>query len=162
MGRELPIHHFSQGSRRKDTAPHLSNMARSCRTTRHSPFLAPAMPPLTLLFDHPRKAEPTMNGHRHRTRPTTSSHHRVAPLTNAWGATESPLSVATRDTVRGGAGVHGSAPRLEGRPLFSWHGRVALRDTTVPDPTRHGVSGRGASTIWLPKPLAQRRLRCNS
>ena len=43
----------------KDVAvsiPHcpLSHVARSCRTTRHSPFLAPAMLSLTLLFDHAR------------------------------------------------------------------------------------------------------------
>jgi hypothetical protein len=36
----------------------LSHVARGCRTTRHSPFLAPVMLPLTLLFDHPRRAEP--------------------------------------------------------------------------------------------------------
>ena len=59
----------------------LSHVARSYRTTRHSPFLAPAMLSLTLLFDHPRKAEPTMDGLRHQTRTPTSSQHRVAPLT---------------------------------------------------------------------------------
>lgn len=26
----------------------------------------------------------------------------------------------------------------------------------------HGVSGRGASEVWLPEPLAQRSLQCNS
>lgn len=38
------------------------------------------------------------------------------------------------------------------------HGRVASRDTTVPDSTWHGVSGRGASEAWLPKPMGFRLL----
>jgi hypothetical protein len=63
----------------------------------------------------------------------------------------------TRDTVRGGAGAYGRATPLDGRRLLSPHGRAALRDTTVPDSTWHGVSGRGASAAWLPKPLAQPR-----
>ena len=52
---------------------HLSNVARSGSTTCHSPFLAPVMLPLTLLFDHPRKAEPTMNGLTQRIGAPTSS-----------------------------------------------------------------------------------------
>ncbi|MFZ3012238.1 MAG: hypothetical protein WA045_00900, partial [Nitrospira sp.] len=41
--------------------------------------------------------------------------------------------------------------------MLSLHGRAALRDTTVPDSTWHGVSQRGASEAWLPEPLAQRK-----
>ncbi len=51
----------------------------------------------------------------------------------------------------------GAATPPHKRRLFSWHGRVARRDTTVPNSTWHGVSGRGASEACLPKPLAQYR-----
>jgi hypothetical protein len=54
------------------------------------------------------------------------------------------------------------SPEPNGRRLFSWHGRVALRDTTVPDSAWHSVSGRGASEARLPKPLTQGNLQCNS
>ncbi len=40
----------------------LSHVVRSCGTTRHSPFPSSTMLPLTLLLDHLRRAEPTMNG----------------------------------------------------------------------------------------------------
>lgn len=49
----------------------------------------------------------------------------------------------------------GAATSLNEQRLFSWHGRVALCDTTVPDSTWHGVFGRGALDAWLPKLLAQ-------
>ena len=59
---------------------HLSRVARSCRTTRHSPFLASAMLPFSVLFDHPRSAEPILNGLPQRICALTSSQHSVAPL----------------------------------------------------------------------------------
>ena len=42
MQRGLAIHHFSQKHRRQHTVPLFSRVAPSCRTTRHSPFLAPS------------------------------------------------------------------------------------------------------------------------
>ena len=40
----------------------------------------------------------------------------------------------------------GATSALNEQQLFSWHGQVASRDTTVPDPTWHGISRRGAVT----------------
>ena len=61
---------------------HLSHVAGSCRTTRHSPFLALMTVSLTLLLlDHPRRAQPILNGLTHRTCAPTSFQHIVAPLT---------------------------------------------------------------------------------
>ena len=90
MRRELAVHHFSTERLRSIQQRPLSHVAWSCRTTRHCPFLVPAMLPLTLFFDHPRKAKPSRNGLTQRTCELTSS------LTNCWaphlhrGATESP------------------------------------------------------------------------
>lgn len=141
---------------------HRSNVARSCRTTRHSPFLTPAMLPLTLLFNHPRRAERSMNGLNQWTC-AQSLLNIVLGLSPRRRRNRISQSVAThdcrRDTIRGGAGAHGRATPLRGRRLFSWHGRVALRDTTVRDATWHGVSGRGASeACW--QVSAQRGLQC--
>lgn len=90
MGRELAIHYFSQGHPRKHPHRLLSHVARSCMTTRRSPFLAPAMLSLTLFLNHPRRTKPTMNGLTQRICELTSS------LTNCCAphlhraATESP------------------------------------------------------------------------
>ncbi len=66
-----------------------------------------------------------------------------------WGRSRIFQFVATngckRDTVRGGAVATGVATPLDGRWMFSSHGRAASRGTTMPDSRWHGVSGRGAS-----------------
>ncbi len=138
----------------------LANVARSCRITRHSPFLAPVMLPFTLLFDHPRRADPSMNGLTQRNMHTDLFvTHYCAPHPHR-GATES--SSLWQSTI---AGVTSFAmARLlrachnpQWQRLISWHGRVALCDTTVPDSTWHGVSGGGASEACLAKTLAQGR-----
>jgi len=76
------------------------------------------------------------------------------------GATESPClwprttaSVTPSSVARLLRACH----TLDGRRLLSLHGRAASRGTTVPESRWHGVSGRGASKAWLPKPLAKRR-----
>lgn len=105
-----------------------------------------------------------MNGLTYQTRVPSSPQHRVVPLTDDGRATAIP-NMWPRTT----AGVTPSAvARLlrayhlpNGRWLLSRHGRVALRETTVPDPTWHGVSERGASEMMVPKPFTQRSLQCN-
>jgi hypothetical protein len=83
----------------------LSHVARSCRTTRHSPFLAPVMPPLTLLLDHPQRVERSMNGLKHRTGAPTVFNTLLRPSPTP-GHNIISLLVAThgcrRDTVRAG------------------------------------------------------------
>ena len=69
----------------------LSHVARSCRTTRHSPFLAPAMLRLNPLIDHSRRAEPILNGLKYRTRAPTSFQHIVAPLIHAGAQRNLPV-----------------------------------------------------------------------
>ena len=90
MGRELAVHHFSTERLRSIEQRLLSHAAWSCRTTRHCPFLAPAMLPLTLLFDHPRKAKPSMNGLTQRTCELTSSLTNCCAPHRHRGATECP------------------------------------------------------------------------
>lgn len=68
----------------------LSHVAWSYRTTRHSALLAPVMLPLTLLFDHPRKAEPTMNGLTQRNMHTDLFVTHCCALHPHRGAIESP------------------------------------------------------------------------
>lgn len=85
----------------------LSNAGRSCRTTRHSPFLAPTTVSLTLLLHHPRRAEPILNGLKHRTRAPTSFQHIVAPLT----------SIGAQQIFR----ICGHE-RLQARHRLRWHG----------------------------------------
>jgi len=111
--------------------PH-SHVARSCRTTRHSPFLAPVMLPLTLLFDHPRTAEPSMNGFKHRTGTPTPFQHIVAPLTHIGAQQNLPVcghAHCRRDIVRGGAVAEGVPhPSMATDVLFARSSRVARHD----------------------------------
>ena len=90
MGRELAIHYFSQGHPRKHPHRLLSHVARSCMTTRRSPFLAPAMLSLTLFLNHPRRTKPTMNGLTQRICELTSSLTNCCAPHRHRGATESP------------------------------------------------------------------------
>ncbi len=126
----------------------LSHVARSCRTTQHSPFLSPRC---CSSLDSSTTLE---KSNRFRTDSNIELAHRLVlnimlcpSLTSARNRISE--SVAThgcrRDTVHGGAVATGVATPLYGRRLFSWHGRVASRDTTVREATWHGVSGRGAS-----------------
>ena len=107
MGRELAVHHFSTERLRSIEQRPLSHVAWSCRTTRHCPFLVPAMLPLTLFFDHPRKAKPSMNGLTQRTCELTSSLTNCCALSPTPGRNRISLSVAKhscrRDAVLGGA-----------------------------------------------------------
>lgn len=86
--------------------------------------------------DHERTQTPT--------RTPTSSQHIVAPLT-ATEAQQNLESVVThgckRKIVCRGV-VAMACHNPNGRRLLSRHGRAALRGTTVPDSTWHGVSGR--------------------
>ena len=127
---------------------HLSHVVRSCRTTRHSPFFAPVMESLTPVLDHPRRAERSMNGLKCGTGAPTPFQHVVAPLTHIGAQQNLPVCSHGRLQARHRPrwrGYHGRATPLNGRRLISRHRRVAWRDTTVPDSTWHGVSGRGAS-----------------
>lgn len=89
-GRELAVHHFSTERFRSIQQRPLSHVAWSCRTTRHCPFLSPAMLPLTLFLNHPRKAKPTMNGLTQRICKLTSSLTNCCAPHRHRGATESP------------------------------------------------------------------------
>ena len=115
--------------------------------------LSPVPVSLTLLLDHPRRAQPILNGLKHRTCAPNSFQHIVAPLTSIGAQQNLPVCGHARLQARHRPrwrGCHGRATPLNGRRLFSWHGRVALRDATVPDSTWHGVSGRGASEACQP------------
>ena len=98
FGKDKRNEHWPFTTSHKDVAvriPHrpLFHVARSYRTTRHSPFLAPVMPPL---FEPPRKAEPTMNGLKRHTGAPTPFQHIVAPLTNTGAQHNLPVCGHTR------------------------------------------------------------------
>ena len=117
----------------------LSHMARSYRTTRHSPFLAPATLSLTLLFDHPRRAEherPHTAEYAHQ--PLRNTLLRPAPTS---GRNRISLSVATRDcnrdTVLGGTCATGVPHPVmgDGCALGTVESRCAARRCWTPTGT---------------------------
>lgn len=160
MRRASPIHHFSQGRRRQHTAPpsfshgtELQDHATLSVTLRNdaASHSTPRSPSMSRAED-----ERTQTSDR---RTNSASTHSCAPHLHR-GATESPslwprtaASVTPPEVARLPRACHAR----DGRRLFSWHGRVASRDTTVPDSTWHGVSGGGASEACLAKTLAQGR-----
>ena len=81
MRRELAIQHFRQGRCLQHTAPPLFLTWHGVARRRDTRRLSPVPLPLTLLLDHPRRAQPILNGLKHRTCAPNSFQHIVAPLT---------------------------------------------------------------------------------
>lgn len=148
MRREVAIHQFSQGRRRTHTAPPSSSDGTELQhhATRSVPRPSDAAPHSALRLpsksraDHERTQTPVLHTNLFSTSCCAPHLHR--------GATEFPSvwqRAAASVTSCAMARLLRACHTLNGRRLFSWHGRVALRDTTVPGSTWHGVSGRGAS-----------------
>lgn len=147
MRRELAIHHFSHRRRRQHTAP--PSFSRDTELQDHATLSVPCpmTVSLTLPFDHPGKAEPTMNGLGHRPPLNIVLRHDLGE-----GRNRISQSLATRgcrrDTVRGGAVATGVATPIDGQRICSPHGRVASRDTTVPDPSTASPDAVPQSPDW--------------
>ena len=79
MGRALAIHHFSHGHCRAHTAPPSFSRSTKLQHDASPAVLRPVMESLTPVLDHPRRAEPILNGLKYRTCEPTSFQHIVAP-----------------------------------------------------------------------------------
>jgi len=137
MGRELAIHHFSHGHRRTHTAPPSFSRSTKLQHDASLAVLRPVMESLTPVLDHPRRAEPSMNGLKHRTGAPLLFNTLLRPSPTP-GRNRISMSVAThgrkRDIVRDGAVATGVPHPLmcNGCSLGTVESRGATRRCLIP------------------------------